>query len=297
MINKDFGSILELIAAFPTEKSCIKHLESVIWATDPVSPFDASSKVYTYSNGRYKCKNTQKYFNVKTGTMFDNTKLPLQKWFLAIWLATSHKKGISSLQLGKDIGVTQKSSWFMLQRIRNCFGIDGHLDGEVEADEAYIGGSSKNKHASKKTGFYKDKTPVLGMVQRGGDVIAQKVGDTGVHDLTKGIQECVKNTAKIYTDEWRGYRILHRFYDHQTINHSHGKYVDGNVHTNTIEGFWSLLKRGIYGIYHFVSDKHLQKYVNEFAFRYNTRELTESQRFNKMLLNCDYRLTYSQLIA
>ncbi len=137
MINKDFNSILELLQAFPDEQSCIDHLEEIRWQGNVISPFDPLSKVYNCKGNKYKCKNTGKYFNVKTNTVFDNTKMELQKWFLAIWLVTSHKKGISSLQLGRDLKITQKSAWFMLQRIRKCFGLDDNeqLDNEVEADE------------------------------------------------------------------------------------------------------------------------------------------------------------------
>jgi len=144
MINKDFKSILELIQAFPDEQSCIDHLEAIRWDGDVVSPFDADSKVYNCKGNKYKCKETGKYFNVKTNTIFDNTKLPLQKWFLAIWLVTGHKKGISSLQLGRDLDITQKSAWFMLGRIRQCFGLDNdQLEGEIEADETFVGGKTK----------------------------------------------------------------------------------------------------------------------------------------------------------
>ncbi len=169
MINKDFNSIIELINTFSTEEICIKHLEELRWNQYPISPFDKDSKVYKCAGGRYRCKNTGKYFNVKTGTIFDNTKMPLQKWFLAIWIITSHKKGISSLQLGKDLKITQKSAWFMLQRIRNCFGIDddSNLGGQIEADETFIGGKQKNRHAIKRKAIMgrEDKTPVFGMVE------------------------------------------------------------------------------------------------------------------------------------
>ncbi|MBJ6366761.1 hypothetical protein JF259_01540 [Snuella sp. CAU 1569] len=124
MFNKEVKSVLDLIKAFPTEQDCIDHLEILRWNGNVISPFDSTSKVYKCKNNRYKCKNTGKYFNVKTNTIFDNTKMELQKWFLAIWIVTSHKKGISSLQLSRDLGITQKSAWFMLQRIRNCFGLD-----------------------------------------------------------------------------------------------------------------------------------------------------------------------------
>ncbi len=157
MINQDFKSILELIKAFPDEQTCIDHLEELRWNGNVVSPFDATSKVYDCKGNRYKCKNTGKYFNVKTDTIFDNTKMPLQKWFLAIWLVTGHKKGISSLQLGRDLNITQKSAWFMLGRIRQCFGIDNDtiLENEVEADETYVGGKNKNRHANKKNTRFK----------------------------------------------------------------------------------------------------------------------------------------------
>ena len=149
MFNKEVKSIIDLIKSFPTEQSCIDHLEILRWNGNVVSPFDEASKVYNCKGNKYKCKNTGKYFNVKTSTLFDNTKMDLQKWFMAIWLVTSHKKGISSLQLGRDLGITQKSAWFMLQRIRNCFGLnedDGDkLKGEVEIDETYVGGKVKNR--------------------------------------------------------------------------------------------------------------------------------------------------------
>ena len=153
MINTEFNTIKDLLKTFPDEQSCIDHLESLRWVdADVVSPFDTFSKVYKCANNRYRCKETGKYFNVKTSTLFDNSKIELQKWFLAIWLVTSHKKGISSIQLSKDIGVTQKTAWFMLQRIRNCFGFDNdnNLSNEVEVDETYVGGKNKNKHNTKK---------------------------------------------------------------------------------------------------------------------------------------------------
>ncbi|ASS50894.1 MAG: IS1595 family transposase [Candidatus Fluviicola riflensis] len=302
-MNKDFKSILELLKEFSNEQICIDHLTELRWDGDVVSPFDSSSKVYTCKGNKYRCKNTGKYFNVRTGTMFDNTKIPLQKWFLAIWIVTSHKKGISSVQLSKDIDVTQKSAWFMLQRIRNCFGIENNneLDNEVECDETYVGGKNKNRHADKKVAnsqgrSTKDKAPVFGMVERNGKLNAKKVDDTKARTLTNEIIQVVKETATMYTDEYLGYSSLKRIYDHAFVKHNSGEYVNGRIHTNTIEGFWSLLKRGIFGIYHFTSKKHLQMYVDEFVFRYNTREHTETSRFNLLLANSTKRLTYNTLI-
>ena len=303
MISKDFNSILELINAFPNEQSCIDHLEKLRWNENVVSPFDNTSKVYNCKGNKYKCKNTGKYFNVRTQTIFDNTKMPLQKWFLAIWLVTSHKKGISSLQLGRDLDITQKSAWFMLQRIRKCFGIDNdvQLSNEVEVDETYVGGKNKNRHANKKFKnsqgrSAKDKTPVVGMVERGGKFTARTVENVKSVTLTAEIIKNVKESATLYSDEWLGYKGISRIYDHSIVKHNQGQYVNGRVHTNTIEGFWSLLKRGIFGIYHFTSKKHLQMYVDEFVFRYNTRKGSESERFNLLLNNIENRITYKELI-
>lgn len=240
MINKDFNSIIELLNAFPTEQSCIDHLEVLRWNGNVVSPFDSYSKVYKCANNKYRCKETGKYFNVKTSTLFDNTKIGLQKWFLAIWLVTSHKKGISSLQLHRDIDVTQKTAWFMLQRIRNCFGFDnsGQLEGEVEVDETYIGGKNANRHANKKhKGSHggSGKTPVMGMVEREGRLIAKKIADTKRLTLTRQMVSSIKVFTSVYTDEYIGYSRIHALYNHSVIKHSAGEYVNNRTHTNTIE--------------------------------------------------------------
>lgn len=302
MITENFKSILDLFKAFPTEQSCIDHLEKLRWDGFVVSPFDSTSKVYKCKDNRYRCKNTGKYFNVKTNTLFDNTKIELRKWFSAIWLVTSHKKGISSLQLSRDIDVTQKTAWFMLQRIRNCFGIENNneLTNTVEMDETYIGGKNKNRHADKKIEHsqgrsVKDKTPVFGMVERCGKLNAKVVPNTNCSTLTKETVKFVKD-ALVYTDEWWGYRSIKQLFQHEIVNHKSNEYVRNDVYTNTIEGFWSLLKRGIIGIYHFTSKQHLQRYVDEFVFRYNTRKQTECARFNLLLQNTEHRLTYKELI-
>lgn len=302
MFNKEVKSVLDLVKAFPTEQDCIDHLEMLRWNGNVVSPFDPASTVYNCKGNRYKCKNTGKYFNVKTNTIFDNTKMALQKWFVAIWLVTSHKKGISSLQLGRDLGITQKSAWFMLQRIRQCFGLDkDQLTGEVEIDETYVGGKMSNRHASvRKNEDAKEhyrKSAVLGMVERDGSVKAMHVEDATENSLLPHIIRNIKETAKIYSDEFTSYNSLKRVYDHQTVKHGQGEYVRGRISTNSIESFWALLKRGIYGIYHFTSKKHLQLYVDEFVFRYNTRKFTtENDRFNLLLGNIENRITYKDLI-
>lgn len=302
MINMDFKSVRELLKVFSSEQICIDHLEQLRWNGNVVSPFDETSKVYKCAGNKYKCKNTGKYFNVKTSTLFDNSKIELQTWFLAIYLVTGHKKGISSLQLSRDLNVTQKTAWFMLQRIRNCFGIENNseLNNEVEIDETFVGGKNKNRHADKKVEnsqgrSVKDKAPVVGMIERGGKLVAKQVEDTKTNTMTPQIIKHVKD-ALVYTDEFLGYSSLKRIYDHKFVRHNTGQYVDGRIHTNTIEGFWSLLKRGIVGIYHFTSKKHLQKYVDEFVFRYNTRLATDCNRFNLLLANTTHRLTYNELI-
>lgn len=311
MINIEFKSILELLKAFPNEQTCIDHLEQLRWNGNVVSPFDIDSKVYDCKGNRYKCKNTGKYFNVRTNTLFDNTKVELQKWFLAIYLVTSHKKGISSLQLAKDIDVTQKTAWFMLHRIRKCFGIedtnnDGGMGGEVECDETFVGGHMKNMSNSKKAKMRDQygkvtggahKKPVLGILQRNGQLQCMVIEKAIGSEIKPILYNKIDKSATVITDGFGGYHgIANHFAGHIIVDHSKSQYVNGTFHTNSIEGFWSLFKRSIVGIYHYVSPKHLQQYVNESTFRYNTRTSTESGRFNYMLMNTEHRLTYKQLI-
>lgn len=312
-LNLDFASIIELVQKFSSEDICVKHLETIRWNDTIVSPFDTKSTVYLCANGRYKCRNTGRYFNVRTGTLFDNTKIKLQTWFLAIYLITSHKKGISSVQLGKDLNVTQKTAWFMLHRIRNCFGLDeqgnevNKLGGNgevVEVDETIVGGKVSNKStkyrksiADKKLDPMDNKTMVMGFVERGGElrfkVIQRKL------EIRSSVKENVSGNAHLITDtngSYMGDNFAAAFPNHDYIDHSIGEYAKGRIYTNTIEGAFSLFDRGVIGIYHYVSPKHLQKYVNEFSYRYNTRKTTESNRFNNLLSLCAKRLNYQTLI-
>lgn len=300
---KNFNSLLDLINTFPTEEKCIQYLEHIRWNGNVISPFDSSSKVYKCSKGYY-CKNTNKMFNVKTGTIFENTKIPLQKWFISIWLITSHKKGISSIQLSKDINVTQKTSWFMLQRIRNCFKCENNykLSNEVEIDETYIGGKERNKNIyNSKKGTQgrsiKTKIPVIGMVERNGKLVSHIVSDAKSTTLLPSILKTVNPNTIIYTDEWKGYSNIHKYYTHKSIRHKDNEFVRDNIYTNTIECFWGLLKRGLFGIYHQISKKHLQMYIDEFVFKFNTRMINDYSKFNTLLDNITNRLKYKDLIS
>ena len=303
MESKEIKSIIELIQKFPTEDECYALLEKIRWNGNVVSPYDKTSKVYKCKGHNYRCRKTGKYFNVKTNTMFEASNIKLQKWFLAIWVITSHKKGISSLQLSRDINVTQKTAWFMLQRIRKCFGIENNciLDNDVEIDETYVGGKNKNRHTHKKVKnsqgrSMKDKVAVLGMVERNGKLIAKIVPDVQAPTLTKEIRKNVKESANIYTDEWLGYNEIHKYYNHSIVKHCEKEFVNGSAYTNNIECFWGILKRGILGIYHFTSKKHLQIYLDEFVFRYNTRYMTEQNKFETLLSNMTVRTKYKELI-
>ena len=191
----------------------------------------------------------------------------------------------------------------MLQRIRKCFEFenDNILNGQVEVDETYIGGKNKNRHKDKKVEnsqgrSTKDKVPVLGMIERNGKVNAKAIEDVTANTLTQEIIKCVRDSANVYTDEFLGYKRICQFYFHAIVRHKLSQYVDGLAFTNNIEAFWSIVKRGLLGIYHFTSKKHLQRYLDEFVFRYNTRDYTEVGRFNRLLTNMTVRTTYRELI-
>lgn len=305
--NLNFNSLLQVMNYFSDENVCLEHLKQMRWKDGIYCPHCGNEKIYAFSDGkRFKCKDCRKQFTAKVGSIFEGTKVPLQKWFVAIYLITAHTKGISSMQLGKDLDVTQKTAWFILHRLRHASktkAFNAPLKNIVEADETYIGGKEKNKHRVKKTDntqgrSTKTKTPVLAVVERKGFVKVQKSDSVDSKAIGNFITNNVVLGSKLMTDEYRIYNSVKWLYNHQIVKHGHGEYVKGEVHTNTAEGFFSLLKRGIIGIYHFVSPKHLNNYLNEFAFRYNTREISQENRFNLLLNSCDgKRIKYQQLTA
>lgn len=287
-------NIIEIYKKFPTEKDCIKHLETVKWGKKPACPYCKSlNSTPLPAEQRHHCNNCNTSFSVTVGTIFHHTHLPLQKWFLALTLILNAKKGISSRQLGRDLQVTKDTAWSMQMRVRNAMIEQGELlNGIVEMDETYIGGKPRkgNKRDDDSEGGNKskrgrgtDKQPVVGMVERGGRVRAKKQDKTKLKfkDLRRIVRENIDfKRSKLITDQYRGYTPMKRIIDHETINHQ-VSYAIGHIHTNTIEGFWAIFKRGIVGQYHKVSIKYLNKYLDEFCFRYNHRK--NADVFNLML--------------
>jgi len=304
-MQKQFKNLIELFDYFKDDDTCKQFLAEQRWGKNVTCPHCGHNKVYVTNRG-YKCaaKTCYKKFSATVGTVYENSKVPLRTWFAAMYLVTAHKKGISSLQLSRDLGITQKTAWFVLHRVREMVKIKApnKLRNVVEVDETYVGGKNKNRHADKKIlhsqgRSAKDKTPVLGAMQRGGVVHTFVVKDTSGATLKPILDNVVKQGSVMVTDEWRSYDCLNKDYYHVVINHQQEEYVRGAFHTNSIEGFWSLLKRGIYGIYHNVSPKHLQRYCEEFSYRYNTRDIKDSERFEFTVANCEGRLKYADLIA
>ncbi len=303
MEQPKFKGIIDFLQRFPTEESCIDFLIETRWNGKPVCPHCKSDrKIYKIRKGKIlTCADCRKQFTVKVGTIFEDSALSLQKWFMAVYILTAHKKGISSLQLSRDINVTQKTAWFMLHRIRFAVkrkSFDKPITGTVEIDETFIGGKEANKPKSKRQGIsgYTNKVAVFGIVQRQGVIYTQIVNKVDGTTLKPIIRKNVSKKATVVTDGFGAYYGLDKEYKHEIINHQKDEWYRDGWHTNTIEGFWSLLKRGIHGIYHSVSEKHLHRYTDEFSYRYNSRKVNDSQRFQTTLSQVSGRLTYQKLI-
>ncbi|MGY4537019.1 transposase-like protein [Mucilaginibacter sp. UYNi724] len=306
-MTTNFKSLLQVLDFFKEETTCISYLAQSRWGDTPSCPHCGNVGAYVTNRG-YKCKAKEchKKFSVTTGTIFENTKISLRTWFAAMYLCTAHKKGISSLQLSRDLNITQKTAWFLLHRIREMLNNNEveQLDGVVEIDETYVGGKFKNKHVSKRPANSQGrsgngKTAVVGLLQRNGSVKTFVIKNTEAGTLQPIMLAHVSPNATVVTDAYSSYNGLSRTYNHIKVKHIENNYITiGDDHTNSIEGFWSLLKRGIVGIYHYVSPKHLHRYCNEFGYRYNTRHNRDTTRFEDVFNNCNnVRLTYKVLIS
>lgn len=271
-------NIVEIYETFPTNDDCIRHLEKIRWNDKPTCPYCKSTKSTPMpKENRHHCNNCNTTFSVTVGTIFHHTRIPLQKWFLAVTLVLNAKKGIAARQLGRDLKVNKDTAWRIGMKVREVMSQHEQrqlLTGIVEADETYIGG--KPRKGSAPEGGYKrgrgtKKTPVVGLVERNGSIKAEvfKNKPLNIKNLNSLVRKSVDiSNAILMTDEYKGYLGIKRMMPHKVIDHTMW-YVNGDIHTNTIESFWALLKRGIIGQYHKVSIRHLPKYIDEFCYRWN----------------------------
>ena len=280
-------NLIEVFKRFPDHESCIEHLERARWHDIPCCPKCGSIKVGRKADGdrigRWNCHDCHRSYNVLSGTIFQKTKIDLQKWFVAIALVLNAKKSVSSHQLARDLELNQKTAWFMAMRIRRSMADDSTmLQGIVEADEAYIGGKPRKRNRRdddndrpSKRGRGTSKLPIIGAVERGGKVVAEPSMKLTAAALRDFLLRKVDPTSLLITDEYKPYRAMRQDMRHATIDHG-TQYADGLTHTNTIEGFWALLKRAWYGTHHHYSREHALPYVVEACYKYNSRTSADS---------------------
>lgn len=299
-----FKNLKDLFVYFHDDKTCRQFMENMRWGDSPFCPHCNAVRPYRLKDGKaFRCreKTCRKDFTVTVGTVFENAKLPLSTWIAAIYLLTAHKKGISSHQLGRDLGVTQKTAWFILHRIRFMMGDPNPkpLENIVEIDETYVGGSLANMNRQRRKKWQEsgedNKTAVMGLLQRDGKARLTVIGPNSFKDI---VRQNVDKDSIIITDTHLAYQGLQfEYFDHQTVNHSQSEYRKGIAYTNSVEGFFSLFKRTIFGIYHQVSPKHLHRYCNESSYRFNTRKIKDKDRFVHAMSNVEGRLKYKDLTA
>lgn len=309
-------NIKDLFKQFNTDKKCIDFLVQQRWNGVPTCPYCNSTKSYIIEGGkRFKCGNSECYkkYSVTVGTVFHASNIPLTTWFPAMYLISAHKKGISSIQLAKDLGVTQKTAWFMLHRIRESLKDKNSilLKGTIEVDETYSGrkfGSEFKGYTDEQVEQMKKEQPqkfakmskgvVMALAERGGKIKVKTFSELDGETAKQYIKDNVEQGSNIYTDQSSLYRTGLEDYNKQSVRHTNPnpEFVRGDVHVNNVESFWATFKRGKYGIYHWFSFKHLQAYCNEYAYRANTKDLNDGARFTQTLTNLEGRLSYKQLV-